>query len=428
MAASERALATPSIAALPNEILDRILSYIPMYRLVRIRSDNGPHRVANQAMLLMQVSRQFRKATQESRHWLDGNFNFSHLICRYYDYDNPLQFDRFLNILFDDEYLVSCLGRKTDWRFTSGPVGELIPTLAATRIPTFFQAVRKITLSLDQQSAWERLSGCHQLVELCLYHDWRSINLGWIDQYFPRVQRLRLQVSPVIYGSLKSLKCLNFLELDLEEFDVDEDSDDIQRLVPFESANTLTTVTLFPNALYTPSFDPTVFVNLRHASACYGFLFDEGVTDTLTSLDVGYYIDNQWLQITNFDLPCFKNLQQLTFHLLSESPHDAPPPTSDMWIGVSMEILENMVYLRDLKEIKLVNLGIDPKRVTCLSRAVKLETLTWILESKKQVLGGADPFSLLVNIFEAFNSRPKIRIITDNSFMYDRKAWLESQP
>jgi hypothetical protein len=58
---------------------------------------------------------------------------------------------------------------------------------------------------------------------------------------------------------------------------------------------------------------------------------------------------------------------------------------------------------------------------------VKLEALTWILESKEQVSGGADPLSVLVNIFETFNSRPKISIIKDDSFMYNRRSWLESQ-
>jgi hypothetical protein len=167
MAASERAPATPSIVPLPNEILDRIFSYVPMHNAVHW-TNNGRNRATNQAMLLMQVSRQFRKATQESRHWLDGNFYFGELITGGYDDDKRLRFPRFFNALLDDQYFASCLGRKTDWRFSSDSIGDLLPELAAARVPTFFPAVRKLALSqllLEQQATWERLSGCRHVVD-----------------------------------------------------------------------------------------------------------------------------------------------------------------------------------------------------------------------------------------------------------------------
>lgn len=98
--------------------------------------------------------------------------------------------------------------------------------------------------------------------------------------------------------------------------------------------------------------------------------------------------------------------QQLTFHLLGGWEDDTPPPTSEAWINLSINILENMPakYLCDLKELKLVNLGMDPKRVDFVSRFAKLQALTWVLGSNKQV---SDPLSVLVNVFEMFNYKDR---------------------
>jgi hypothetical protein len=87
-----------------------------------------------------------------------------------------------------------------------------------------------------------------------------------------------------------------------------------------------------------------------------------------------------------------------------------------------MDILEQMVeHFGKLKELRFANFGMDPGRVSCLARLTKLEWLSWVITCKEQVRGEENPRTALDNVFPAFHSKPKIRVIeNDSHFRYSQ--------
>jgi hypothetical protein len=63
-----------SIESVPNEILERIISFVPLDEPVEYRSANGDERYLSQVITLMHTSRAFRFVTMECKFWIDYDF------------------------------------------------------------------------------------------------------------------------------------------------------------------------------------------------------------------------------------------------------------------------------------------------------------------------------------------------------------------
>src|ERR1700685_636952 len=102
---------TPLILSIPNEILHRILTFIPDLSsgepFIQFQL-NGEDYEAPQILVLRSVCRLFRAITAELDFWYDADFSFAGLVSS----DIPDQEEQFLRVLFTDASPVAALGRR----------------------------------------------------------------------------------------------------------------------------------------------------------------------------------------------------------------------------------------------------------------------------------------------------------------------------
>jgi hypothetical protein len=455
-----------------------------------------------QAFVLMRVSRQFRTVILDSPYWLDFEFDFSTLIDRsrygYPNFEGPygamvyvMRLNRLLHVLLADQDFARALALKTDWIFDSTP--EILWAILGC-IPTFASTAQRLWLSLPRDhtySFFPRLSMCQNVVELAIRHqDTLPLNLTAIADAFPQVQYLYLGLSWATDGSIRSLKKLISLELA-----VIIDRDEIVYLgeqhVPFASSKTLEVLKVgYRCAILPDEFDLRRFINLRHLQLppdleendVIQFGDGDGYVDNVmdrildsvsTKLESFETVFPRWFTASDiFAKPSLSDLRKIELTL--ETPPRSPsfwllPPydteySIDMLqphvvhsrnideavathIVFSMKIVEGVTTdLISLREIVLINFGMDLEGLAPLVRLQRLEALTWVVPNRFSIRGNsfrqptpeteeaqneAEDFvwqhaeGALANVFVDFASRPKMSLKYSESSnnKFSRKDW-----
>ena len=233
---------------IPNEVLEHIVSLVPWYENVKF-TEEGKEHVLCQVVVLLQVSRRFRRATQHPPIWHEFLFEFEGLVPDAFidDDDHPLpanavhRVNGLCHALFADSYFVSCLQSKCDWSFST--LESLL--VVQLRVPSFSKSARTVLLSLKGTDvAIHRLSTCQNLTGLHIHggND-ASLDLSSIARYAPQLKALFIDCPRMVFGSLSEIKGLQELALqclggELNFGDLNED--DI--LVPIASQNTFNSI------------------------------------------------------------------------------------------------------------------------------------------------------------------------------------------
>lgn len=415
---------TPSfIYNLPNEVLERIISYVPKRMYIKWR-ENGKAKRLVQIMVLLQVCRAFRAAVFESRAFLDWNFTFCSLvpIRRGGVTDNPetaLRATRLVDVLLADQHFVRTLARKREWLFCEPP--EVLYAVLSG-LPTFRDSIQKVCVNLDYftDDVLSRLSICSGITELAVYTSYADIRLDSVARLFPRLQHLKLAVPAEVSGSLSALKCLQSLELAITAIDFQFGV----RLVPFDSAETLSSLRIESWPISFKIFKLTPFRNLRHITFKDDCEIDD-IVECLCRLDIyletfeGYFETLQALPCeTFFSIPSLSRLQSLSI-IVTEFSAVA---TDEIAGGTALldEITRSLQYV---KHLLFVTVGMDVGKVQCLSRLRNLNSMQWVIDRDANVLGEGSPEEALARAFESFEVKPKIRVDTmDYSRVYGKMS------
>jgi hypothetical protein len=380
----------------PNEVLERIFSFIPPYDVVEYAKDRAhTHTLVSQIIVLMQISRQFRVVIQQSKFWQSFAFDFESLIplARYgYPEPDPLALGRVANlchVLLSDSYFVSCLRRKTDWSFYS--LDTFFWMLGSN--PPFRQNVHRIGLRLDELGpALLRLPAFENLKAIFIYceDEETSLDLDALARLHDLpIKQLHIAFPGSLKGSLENVA--NLEELSLRARDLNGDTDD-QILLPIASFNTLTRMAL--EDCFIPPLKP--FINLQHLQA-KGYSSGDSVRDMLwdhpgqllslcTSILVDWYefrepegvemIANGWgFNWRMLTCPCLDQLKKLELQV----EIDPGPPSVDVpiYLKSCMLVVKKLTeYLLLLEDLKLWA-GLDLGEAHCLNRFRFLKSLCW---------------------------------------------------
>jgi len=270
---NSRPQSPPWILTVPNEVLHRILSFIPCLPLDGRPPDYSQinHDSFSQLRVLRSVCRHFRAITLEVDFWYESDFQFTRFLpSSSLNKDiNPNHPDgislrhaqeaRCLTVLFKDDALLDYFGRrKTEWTFESVDVLETVMQC----IPLFRKNARAIKLDImfGQEdfgidlnavgsksrrptllnTAISLLSSCEHITTLEIPEGY-SLNLGKIAS-LRHLEILRCSVRNFIYGSLKKLKHLKELQMNISYI-----SQPIPLWLPLQSASKLTDLTLTCN-------------------------------------------------------------------------------------------------------------------------------------------------------------------------------------
>jgi F-box domain len=433
------------ITNLPNEVLGNIISYIPMQDLIKW-IENGKDKRLRQIMVLMHVCRAFRTAVFESDAFLTWDFDFSQLPIVWvsawfpteHEPESSFQITQFVRTLFADDRLVRSLARKRHWLFCE-PFEVLLTVIA--KIPTFRISAQKVRVNLPYftDRALSRLSVCQGITELVIDQSYSGLNLDQISQLFPRLQHLKVSIPPDVSGSLNSLKNLISLEvilprkrtafdpIDLPRVYADDFDLPVARVLPFDSAETFNLLRfegLEADCLDFLTFDLTPFRNLRHFY--YRDSLDDYIVECLQKLDIyletfEFFIDEMLdeLESTIFS---FRSLSRPR-SLIIDAEFDWSR-THDACIHTHMDIVvaisEN---LQHINHIVFAGMGMDLRRVQCLSRLRNLKSIHWELPRYKAVLGEGLPEEVVAKAFESFEVEPEIQITRrDHTSIHGRRT------
>ena len=209
----------PFIYDLPNELLHKIVSFVPFDNRVYFEDAEGEFQDKAQILVVMSVSRRLRMIAQEAEFWFKEEFTFHNLLPRDLDEvlckENPVHWFREMVIakaLLNDDNLVRSLNKKTRWTFRATEVFYIV----ALTIPQFIRNVRSIALDTFSgvNPLIERLILCDYITDLCIACV-EPINLDAISSSCPRLKHLQLEnAGGGLFGSLKTQENLESLCLD----------------------------------------------------------------------------------------------------------------------------------------------------------------------------------------------------------------------
>jgi hypothetical protein len=425
------------ISTVPYEVLDRILSFIEMDKLVflgmrgsrttpLLEEWNVP-----QVMVLLHVSRQFRAATLQSQFWLDFGFDVRRLVdapnwkIDQYRVESEHPVNQLLPVLFNDDNLVRRFTTKTEWAFPP-KCPEFVQGIIQ-RIPSFPQTAQKLWLSGD--STYHLIlnrppEGFPNVRELGVLHTIGK-HLPRIAEACPNVEHLFLALflwTRVVESSLESLHNLQTFEIKIEYL---PERVLVERLcgdlLPRASASTLTTLKIYGlGSDIAPDFSLTPFVRLQHLTFTDGFKsgFDRvlaSISSKLISFDLQIHSNNIWRQSISFAHPCLSNLETLTVEVIRKV----------RCLGYGYAHLERCGALMDditrtLTTVQTFTMDSAILRVPSypfLVRLRQLKALTLIREADMPLVPDQEvPLvpdqEVLLKLFDDWPLRPRITVLT----------------
>jgi F-box-like len=408
------------ILRLPNELLERIVSFIRYNEWC----EGGPESLSGRGALggvtlfaLSHVCRKFRTVIQNSSFWLEKSFRISDLRDRDYS-RSPLSSndDNFLCALLSDPNLRRCLQFKRDWEFYT-PRGL---DLVADALENFGQIPESISYSGTRKSLEDLRFPRTTSLELI----GSDLDLDFIGQKFPAVKQFRIRVkNRKLGGSLKSLPFVEDLDLSIGEL-----NDNIFRdSGPLKNVKSL--------AINAQQFNVPLgkFVDLQSLRlvttlpSLYSALDNHGKEFNFTSLQARIIFlawgeeDDDPLPTTVFPSIELGRLRKLVLSVYIPRYWTVPFPTR-----ISTHILESGSRLRNLQELAIGG-RVDPGGAKYLGRLENLERLDWALEREyergptyeglflrteleERMYGEfmINPLRFLESVFEGFPRRPKI--------------------
>jgi hypothetical protein len=420
-------LSPPFIYNLPNEVLQDIFALIPMNNSVQW-ARNGKKRELVQFMVLLQVCRTFRMAAFESRALLHWKFDLSTLIpWDFIQQDAPqvriLRMARLLDVLFADKRFAQSVARKTDWTLSEHL--EILFALMA-RIHTFERTTRKVFVNLDglTQSALTRLSVCRLISELGIDSEGAPLDLNVISQGFPRLQHLKIALGEDVDGSLERLEHL--ISFDVNAVDGSDLFTRLGRQVfPWASANTLVRIKLANCIVHLQSLPKLQQLHIESWEAGYGDIIDSLEKLDAPLLETFKCTVPHLARLTSlgpmFANPSLSRVQSLTLRAIGPQLHH--PREYDPFVGSSALVNEVAAKCRNLHHV-VFNISIDLANLTCLSRLLKLRSITWVvdLDTPLSIRGKGSPEEALRKVFKSSQSVPKIEVVRS-----DKWDWREPE-
>jgi len=418
------------INAIPNELLGRIISFVltdPEFVTCVV---NGTPRPLHQVIVLMHVSRRFRKATHGSAFWQDDNFmGFETLLFTDPKLTTPnitSRYGRLCHALFDDPHFVSCIKSTQKWTF--GSLESLLAVL--NRIPSFSESVLQLRLHLDETApALRRLSTCSNLTKLVLECDPEDfLDLSLISNGLPGLRILFLKYPKLVAGSLEhcaKLEELAFKASDASDplsplLDLNHADANGQRFIPFASRETLRRITFedchsfgsiwtlrdFPKLEYLDTFDSPIASSLVHrlegSQAKLTYLATQvclspyrnrahyplaGVPGLPFPLNINNHPwpEHEWRILFQ---PCLSLLRTIHLQLLFQTDQRLTPGVENCYIDASMGILGAIAS--ELPHIETVRLsaGLDMGRLQTLTQLKNLKRLD--LNLPRRYIRGVD--------------------------------------
>ena len=391
----------------------------------------------SQITALMHVSRQFRHAILQSKHWFQFGFDFRSLVYISQHWQREPEelhpVNSLIKALFDDEAVVESLMQKTEWAFP-----RFCPELwfgVITRLPYFSQTVRKLWVCGDLHLAFNRLPPCSNVTELGVLDnnpgETSSVDLTRISQTFPNLQHLYLAITLSCQGSISSLRhLLSFELLALDWLTHDTTGPVSKRYLPLASASTLTTLRVYGYAE-----DPWGRISLAPFTALQHLKYSEKLGDVvgvlrsvctkLVSLELQLYTDLDFEDVVgpdlvSFDHPCLSNLKSIvledvrfghTFGFMN--------PTG------CMAVLHNVANsLPDLENVTVEYAQMDLSNIWILGLFRRLRTLTWIFAQEEPWtwlrLDEMDPVSAIEKAFKDRETKPRVTLCTHRELRGDR--------
>jgi len=433
------------ICNISNEVLDLIFSFIPIDVVVSCDGNNVPP-----IIVLLHVSRQFRNAILQSKHWLSFKFDFRKLVCPPDGSENlvpepeaPHPVNALIKTLFGDDAFVESLQRKTDWAFPSS-CPELVLSVT-DRLQSFSTTVRKLWLCGQFHFTLDRLPLYPNVDELGVLDDLPSklppstnrINLTRVGETFSNVLHLYLAIPLTSTDSISSLaNLLSFELLVVNECDYELLGTLQPRFLPLESASTLATLRIYGYGLrIAPGFTLAPFTALQHLKFTEGFgRFDDvlrTVHTKLVSFEAQVYTDadteythrrGAW----SFVHPCFTDLRSIVIEAVCMKKE-----TSVYFLDYMdrcMDLLDELtVALPQLQFVTMEHAALDVARLGCLSRFRDLRSLSWILEKPYHCMEGVPPaghFSnqkraatVISDLFADWTTKPNVSVITHRELL-----------
>jgi hypothetical protein len=428
MSPKSRPLPAPtcSIESLPNEILERVFSLIPLDEPVEYHTTNGDRRLLSQVVALMHTSPTFRFVTMSSKFWLHYDFDFAALVPdrnhnpRGNYYLNPeTRLNRLCYLLFSIPELARNLQRKTDWSINRAP--EVI-LLALASLP-FLEIARRVSLVDDSASnlLLHRLSYCRCLIDLEISSENKDLDLDVLECFYA-LKRIVLELPKTWHGHCDGI-------VGLEQFTVApnegargeiELSDDL-RVLPVNSNDTL--VSLEVRGFFSDAFSLDDFEKLEslvyktdpltHSENVFLDVLAQNAS-TLRSFDTEFIIvmtpnveELTAQQTILFSCPCFRALKELSLKILYWGLKDDASP----YIERCMDVVE--VISESLATLQLVKLfaGLDVAWTGCLSKLRTLTSLTWNFPRGglgRVKPGGANAAEIVAEVFKDFVEPPEV--------------------
>jgi hypothetical protein len=464
---------TSPIEKVPNEVLEQILSFLPVYApeqgytLAAIEFvKTGQPTSLTRTMVLLQVSRQFRAVVQRLKFWYHFGFKFEDLVPWPRQVRHSLDWKRgheiksirtarLFEALFADPHFASCLRYKSAWTFEYGTTWEA----ALRSIPSFPQTIRQLRLYLDFGTvSLSELRSHSQLADVTVIS---HIELDLTElRHLPPIRRLALEFPPNCNGSLAWMRGLQELKLrqsdsyDDEGYSISYSDVRDNQLLPVMSADTLTRLHI-SNCHDTPE-SLNAFPNLQHLhldSSMHGSAnnsFLKSFSGQLVSLDTQievFYPDfmplpsssprddpnGDWGYLLDFhdidetwpllSCSCIRQLKKLRLVLEAEAWiqseadwtdwSDVPstvPSLELVYIASSMEIVKRLSERIPLLEELEFRGGLDLEKSHYLGGFKNLRSLKWIYPSG--FLGGAESErDVNVWILNEFRSSPNKPIV-----------------
>jgi hypothetical protein len=424
-----------SFDSVPNEVLDLIVSSIPLDgHYVRYKND-GSSRKVHQIIALMHVSRQFRFVMLQHKVWRKSNFNFNELVATASDRDYkqfyptttnskvvpPLtniraRTTRFCNLLFSNPYFREGIKNKTDWTF--GSLEVLFSVIAY--LPIFTEFAHTVILNLEAlEVATPLLFQCNALVHLnVLARNQRNIVLDDIGRFLPSLKILKITLPAHFTGSLKGLGELEEFSLNaslpwFEKYIFDE-----RLVLPIASAKTLTRMHLL-GVVFRADASLKMFTSLKHLST-EGDPTDADLANLIYDLPVGLRslassVDTaEWMEgeppherYELVDCPCLAHLKKICLSVDCEPGYEGEILSN--YIDDCMQLVTKMVdNMQLLEEVELYG-GFDIERIHVLGQLPNLRRLEWIIradlewivpeEQYEKCMGDQDLTSRVIEIF-----------------------------
>ena len=427
------------ICKISNEVLDLIFSFI-LDDFVSWDGNDVPP-----VIVLLQVSRQFRNAILQSKHWLNFKFDFRELVClpdgsvnSVPDPEAPHPVNSLIKTLLADDAFVESLKRKTDWAFPSS-CPELVSSVS-DRFQGFSMTLRKLWLCGQFHFTLDRLPLCPNVDELGVLDDLPSklppstnrINLTRVVETFPNVRHLYLAIPLTSTGSISSLaNLLSFELLVVNECDYELLGTLQPRFLPLESASTLKTLRIYGYGLrIAAGFTLAPFTGLQHLKFTDGFGGFDDVLRTvhtkLVTFETQVYTDDdtEYTHLRgapSFVHPCLVDLRSILIEAVCMKKETSVYFLDHM--DRCMDLLDELTgALPQLQIVTMEHAALDVARVGCLSRFRDLRLLTWVLEKPYHCMEGVPPagnFSnqkraatVISDLFADRTTKPNVSVIT----------------